>query len=169
MLNETEKKELEDLERKESRFFLILFSFIFFIFCFIVGVYYYLNNTKVNIITETKGVVIPSSKVKVVQHLEGGIIKKIHVNTGDIVKKDTVLLELEPIKTLSDYAELEKRLTALSINITRLRAESDDKKLSSDSSNDAFPSGPHVSFFNVYLLIDSTVPLNVILSTNNLP
>ncbi len=129
MLNESEKKELDDLERKESRFFLILSSFIFLIFCFIIGVYYYLNNTKVNIITETKGVVIPSSKVKVVQHLEGGIIKKIHVNTGDIVKKDTVLLELEPIKTLSDYAELEKRLTALSINITRLRAESDDKKL----------------------------------------
>ena len=31
---------------------------------------------KLDIIAETDGVVIPSSKVKTVQHLEGGIIKK---------------------------------------------------------------------------------------------
>ena len=36
--------------------------------------------------------------------------------------------ELEPIKTLSSFTELEKRLTTLSINISRLRAESDMKK-----------------------------------------
>ena len=81
-----------------------------------------------DIIAETDGVVIPSSKVKTVQHLEGGIIKKIHYNPGDIVKKGDLLLELEPIKTLSSFTELEKRLTTLSINISRLRAESDMKK-----------------------------------------
>ena len=72
---------------------------------------------------------MPSSKVKVVQHLEGGIIKKINVNVGDIVKENSVLLELEPIKTLADYSELEKRLVGLSINILRLRAESEGKNL----------------------------------------
>jgi adhesin transport system membrane fusion protein len=45
------------------------------------------------------------------------------------VKKDEVLLELEPIKTLADFSEIEKRLTTLSINIARLRAESENKKL----------------------------------------
>ena len=38
-----------------------------------------------------------------------------------------MLLELEPIKTLSSFSELEKRLINLSINISRLRAESDMK------------------------------------------
>ena len=70
--------------------------------------------------------VIPSSKVKTVQHLEGGIVKKIF-NSGDVVRKGDLLLELEPIKTLSSFSELEKRLTNLSINISRLRGESDMK------------------------------------------
>ena len=59
--------------------------------------------------------------------MEVGIIKKINVNVGDIVKKNAILLELEPIKTLADYSELEKRLVGLSINILRLRAESEGK------------------------------------------
>ena len=54
--------------------------------------------------------------------------KKIFYNSGDVVKKGDLLLELEPIKTLSSFTELEKRLTNLSINISRLRAESDMKK-----------------------------------------
>ena len=38
-------------------------------------------------------------------------------------------MELEPIKTLADFSEIEKRITTLSINILRLRAESENKKL----------------------------------------
>ena len=72
---------------------------------------YYFKNAKLDIIAETDGTVIPSSKVKTVQHLEGGIIKKILYNSGDVVKKGDLLLELEPIKTLSSFTELEKRLT----------------------------------------------------------
>ena len=40
-----------------------------------------------------------------------------------------MLLELEPVKTLADFSEIEKRLITLSINISRLRAESENKKL----------------------------------------
>ena len=129
MLNTEEEFELNKIEKKEESFF---FFFSFFIFLILVAVsitVYYFKNTSLSIISETKGVVVPSSKVKVIQHLEGGIIKKINVNIGDIVKKDEVLLELEPIKTLADFSEIEKRLTTLSINISRLRAESENKKL----------------------------------------
>ena len=129
MLNTEEEFELKKIEKKEESFF---FFFSFFIFLIVVAVsitIYFFNNTSLSIISETKGVVVPSSKVKVIQHLEGGIIKKINVNIGDIVKKNEVLLELEPIKTLADFSEIEKRLTTLSINISRLRAESENKKL----------------------------------------
>ena len=129
MLTNDEKKELNTLEAKEDRFFIFLFAFIFLIFCLLASVVYYFNFTKLNIIAETKGTVIPSSKVKVIQHLEGGIVKNIRVNVGDIVKKNSILLELEPTKTLADFSELEKRLVTLSINISRLRAESENKKL----------------------------------------
>ena len=129
MLNVDEEFELNKIENKEESFF---FFFSFFLFLIVVAVsttIYYFNNTSISIISETKGVVVPSSKVKVIQHLEGGIIKHINVNVGDIVKKDEVLLELEPVKTLADFSEIEKRLTTLSINISRLRAESENKKL----------------------------------------
>ena len=129
MLNTEEEFELNKIEKKEESFF---FFFSFFIFLIVVAVsitIYFFNITSLSIISETKGVVVPSSKVKVIQHLEGGIVKKINVNIGDIVKKNEVLLELEPIKTLADFSEIEKRLTTLSINISRLRAESENKKL----------------------------------------
>ncbi len=128
MLRDEEAFELEKIIRKENNSFFIIFLIIFIIFLLFISMGYYFKNAKLDIIAETDGVVIPSSKVKTVQHLEGGIIKKILYNSGDIVKKGDLLLELEPIKTLSSFTELEKRLTTLSINISRLRAESDMKK-----------------------------------------
>ena len=127
MLKEEESLELEKIVKKENNSFLIIFFIIFLIFLLSLSLGYYLNNAKLDIIAETDGVVIPSSKVKTVQHLEGGIVKKIFFNSGDVVRKGDLLLELEPIKTLSSFSELEKRLTNLSINISRLRAESEMK------------------------------------------
>ena len=127
MLKEEDSLELEKIVRKENNSFLIIFLIIFLIFLLSVSMGYYFNNAKLDIIAETDGVVIPSSKVKTVQHLEGGIVKKIFFNSGDVVRKGDLLLELEPIKTLSSFSELEKRLTNLSINISRLRGESDMK------------------------------------------
>ena len=83
MLTNDEKKELNTLEAKEDNYFIFLFAFIFLIFCLLASVVYYFNFTKLNIIAETKGTVIPSSKVKVIQHLEGGIVKNIKVNMGE--------------------------------------------------------------------------------------
>ncbi len=129
MLSIKEQSELNKIEKKEESFFFFFFFFIFLIFGSLSVVIYFFINTSLNIISETKGTVVPSSKVKVIQHLEGGIIKKIYVNIGDIVKKNDVLLELEPVKTLSDFSEIEKRITTLSLNIARLRAESENKNL----------------------------------------
>ena len=129
MLNIKEINELARLEKKENSYFIFFSFFIFLILLSISVSIYYFTNTSLKIISETKGVVVPSSKVKVIQHLEGGIVKNINANVGDIVKKGEVLLELEPVKTLADYSELEKRLVTLSINIKRLRAESEKIKL----------------------------------------
>ena len=117
MLSVKEESELKKIEKKEESFFFFFSFFIFLILGSVSIVIYYFNNTSLNIISETKGIVVPSSKVKVIQHLEGGIIKKIYANIGDIVKKNDILLELEPVKTLADFSEIEKRITTLSINI----------------------------------------------------
>ncbi len=129
MLNKSEKVELKKIIEKENRFFISIFLFIFFITLFFFFIIKYFNTTKLNIVAESQGTVVPSSKVKTVQHLEGGIIKNISVRVGDIVKKNQVLLELEPTKSFSNFSELEKRLVSLEVNITRLRAEAENTKL----------------------------------------
>ena len=128
MLKEEEKLELEKIIKKENSGLFVIFLIIFLILLLFISMGYYFRVAKLDIIAETEGTVIPSSKVKTIQHLEGGIVKKIYKNSGDVVNKGDTLIELEPIKTLSNYSELEKRLINLSINISRLRAESDLKK-----------------------------------------
>jgi len=128
MLKEEEILELEKIVKKENSSLFIIFFIIFLITILFITLGYYFKTAELDIIAETEGTVIPSSKVKTIQHLEGGIVKKIYLDSGDVVKKGDKLMELEPIKTLSSYSELEKRLVNLSINISRLRAESELKK-----------------------------------------
>lgn len=129
MLSDKERTELNKIYSKENSFFSIMLIFIFIIISLLIFITNYMITTKLDVIANTEGVVVPSSKVKSIQHLEGGIVKKLNVNVGDIVKKDDILLELEPIESLSNFSELEKRLSTLYINIQRLRAEADLKNL----------------------------------------
>jgi len=50
---------------------------------------------KLDEVAVAHGEVIPRGKVKLVQHLEGGIIEAIHVTEGDIVKAGDPLVQLD--------------------------------------------------------------------------
>jgi len=76
-----------------------------------------------DIVSNATGEVIPSSQVKTVQHLEGGIVNQILVREGQAVTKGQQLIVLEPTATSADVGELQVRLTALRAQVTRLRAQ----------------------------------------------
>ena len=76
-------------------------------------------------IVTAQGVVVPQSQVKVVQHLEGGIITEIHVVEGDRVVAGQALLQLELGAGAANADELQVRLDALTIKRARLAAERD--------------------------------------------
>ncbi len=78
---------------------------------------------KLDVVSMAMGEVVPSSQVKSVQHLEGGIVSNILVKEGERVLKGQPLIELEPTRSGAEVDELEIRLTALRINILRLEAE----------------------------------------------
>ncbi|WP_027720902.1 HlyD family type I secretion periplasmic adaptor subunit [Maridesulfovibrio zosterae] len=78
---------------------------------------------KLDIVSQADGEVIPSSRVKPVQHLEGGIILKINVREGDTVTKGQELIELEATASDSSVEELDVRVKSLRVNIARLEAE----------------------------------------------
>ncbi len=75
-----------------------------------------------DIVSTASGEVIPSTKVKSVQHLEGGIISAIRVREGDAVTVGQPLVELEETISGASVEELEVRITALIAEIARLSA-----------------------------------------------
>ncbi len=76
-----------------------------------------------DIVSMTTGEVIPSTQVKTIQHLEGGILRKIMIDEGAQVKSGQPLVVLEPTTSSADVGELKVRLTFLRIEITRLEAQ----------------------------------------------
>jgi HlyD family type I secretion membrane fusion protein len=69
------------------------------------------------------GVVSPEGKRKTVQHLEGGIIRAIHVQPGSTVRAGDPLVTLEDVRARTEYAVLQDQLHALQASIARLEAE----------------------------------------------
>jgi adhesin transport system membrane fusion protein len=67
--------------------------------------------------------VIPQGRVKVVQHLEGGIVQAIAVQEGSKVASGDLLLTLELSPTAINREELQIRLDASVLNRSRLEAE----------------------------------------------
>ena len=74
-------------------------------------------------VTLGQGQVIPSSKVQVVQNLEGGIIAEILVEPGQIVRKDQPLMRIDDTRFSSSYQESAAKDEALRVRIARLEAE----------------------------------------------
>ncbi len=71
------------------------------------------------------GTVVVDSKRKTIQHLEGGVIKAIHVRDGDIVKGGTILLELDDTKVKADRDLIRARYFSTLATLDRLAAAID--------------------------------------------
>ncbi len=78
---------------------------------------------KVDIIVRTEGQIIPAGKSQIVQHLEGGIVRKILVQEGQLVVAGQPLMELSDIQTRSNLGQEQSRLDALRGREARLLAE----------------------------------------------
>lgn len=74
------------------------------------------------------GIVIPSSKRKVIQHPRGGIVKGIYVQVGDHVRKGDKILELDELEAKATYETILNQYRSTLANEARLIAERDDKK-----------------------------------------
>lgn len=73
------------------------------------------------------GIISPDGSRRTVQHLEGGIIRKLHVRDGDIVEKGQPLLLLESVQPKANHDLLKKQHMTLVITRARLDAERLDR------------------------------------------
>lgn len=80
-------------------------------------------------VTTGEGKAIPSSKVQVIQNLEGGIVSEILVREGQVVDKGTVLLRLDDTRFRSNKGESEADRLALTARVERLSAEAEGREM----------------------------------------
>lgn len=76
-----------------------------------------------------EGEVVPQGKVKVIQHLEGGIVAQLYVSEGDSVKKGDSLLLLDLASSGTNQEELQVRLDSEILARSRLLAEAQGTRL----------------------------------------
>ncbi|MEX0692898.1 MAG: HlyD family type I secretion periplasmic adaptor subunit [Rhodospirillales bacterium] len=75
-----------------------------------------------DIVSHAGGEVIPSSQVKTVQHLEGGIVREIRVVEGQKVDAEQPLVVLEPTVSGAEVAELRIRQIQFETDIAQFEA-----------------------------------------------
>ena len=96
----------------------------------IVLVFFGLGGTWISL-AKISGAVIASGEVRVdterktVQHLEGGIVKQIHVRNGDHVQRGQTLVTLDSSRIVSMTQQIKLRLAAARLADVRLLAERD--------------------------------------------
>ncbi|HDS1735724.1 MULTISPECIES: HlyD family type I secretion periplasmic adaptor subunit [Pseudomonas] len=78
-------------------------------------------------VTVGEGKAIPSSKIQVVQNLEGGIVTELFVREGQMVDKGATLLRLDDTRFLSNKGESEADRYALTAQVERLSAEAEGR------------------------------------------
>ena len=115
-LPESEQSQEEDVQKTTH-----LFLGLCVLLC--VSFFVWASVGKLDIVSMATGEVIPSSQVKSIQHLEGGIVRKIAVREGDHVKKGQPLVILEPTASGADVGELQVRLNSLRVTIASLESE----------------------------------------------
>ena len=78
---------------------------------------------RIDQVTRGVGTVIASSRVQVIQAVDGGVLKSLKVREGDAVKQGEVLAILDQTRFAAQVMELDSRLAALHGQAARLRAE----------------------------------------------
>lgn len=97
----------------------IIFWIIVIVIVFLGGWTYF---GKVDVVVSARGKVIPVGEIKILQPLTTGAVSKILVKEGDFVKKDQVLMEIDPSSTAPELASMQEDARQLELDLLRLDA-----------------------------------------------
>lgn len=80
-------------------------------------------NFRIDEVARASGEVIASSRVQVIQSVDGGVLAELNVREGDIIEAGQVLARLDQGRIGAAVKEIEVRLSALRAKAVRYRAE----------------------------------------------
>lgn len=84
---------------------------------------YWAHTSEVDESTRGVGTVIASSRVQVIQAVDGGVLAELRVREGDRVEEGDVLARFDRTRTEAALVEIEAKRAGLRANLARLRAE----------------------------------------------
>lgn len=99
----------------------------FMIFLLLVSFVTWTHFTVLDEVTRGQGQVIPSQRVQVIQHLEGGILEEILVEENQIVEEGTVLVRIRNTLATSQYRDAANTALEHEAAIARLNAEAENR------------------------------------------
>jgi len=94
---------------------------------------------EIDIVATARGKIVPSGRVKIIQPVETGVVRTIHVREGQRVAAGEVLIELDPTVTQADVDRLHSEILTAQMDAVRYRALRRVVTIDSQSS-DAGPS-----------------------------
>lgn len=101
----------------------ITFIFLFTVSSLFIVFLVWAALAKIDEVTRGDATIVPSSKIQIVQSLEGGIVEELAIRVGNTVKKNQVLLRIDDTSFASNLGELKVRQASLSAQIARLQSE----------------------------------------------
>ncbi len=78
--------------------------------------------SEIDIVATAQGKIIPSGRVKVIQPMEIGVVRQIHVTEGRRVAAGDLLVELDPTDSQADLGRLEMELIGTRLDAARYAA-----------------------------------------------
>ena len=96
---------------------------LYVILIFFVSFFIWASRAELEEVTRGNGKIIASSKVQVIQNLEGGIINEIAVKTGQKVQENDLLIKLDETQFLGDLNSANQQLISLEQSLELLEEE----------------------------------------------
>ena len=79
-------------------------------------------------VSRAPGVVMPSSKIQIIQSQDGGVLLSLPVEAGDEVSKGQIIARFDQTEALADYEDTKAKAASLEANMARLEAEMTGKE-----------------------------------------
>jgi adhesin transport system membrane fusion protein len=115
--NNESVKTLENYYKRD--YSLVLYVLLIGLVVFVVWAWMF----RIDQVAKATGEVIASSRVQIIQAVDGGVLSALNVREGDTVAEGQVLAILDQIRIGAAVNEVDVRLSALLAKATRLRAE----------------------------------------------
>lgn len=103
----------------QRRYSLVLWALLAGLMVFI----YWASVFNIDQVARATGEVIASSRVQIIQSVDGGVLSELKVREGDRVEPGQILAQLDQTRFGASVKEIEARLSALKAKAIRLRAE----------------------------------------------